>query len=91
MLREGMLESLVCLSVCHCVCVSWFCSDKSILAIQHFVSKLVMVVQHYGPECHAKRLVYLQGQGNSVGSHNQDTAVAIIFSEQVILLQPNLV
>ena len=32
------------------------------------VTKLGMVVQHHGPECHVKRLVYyFQGQGRSEG------------------------
>ena len=41
-------------------------------AAEPSVTKLGMVMQHHGPKCHARRLVYcLQVQGHSEGSFNQ--------------------
>ena len=41
-------------------------------AAEPSVTKLVMVMQHQGPKCHARRLdCCLQVQGHSEGSFNQ--------------------
>ena len=55
-----------------------------------------MAMQHHGPECHADFLMfllfcYLQGQGQSEGSCDENMTLSTIFSEQLIPWQPNLV
>ena len=47
--------------------------------MQPFVTKLGIVVHHYEPECHAKKIEFsLQGQGHSVGLYNQNMTVSTI-------------
>ena len=47
-------------------------------------------MHHHELECHAKRLVCcFQGQGHSKGSYDKNMTVSTIFSELLILLQPN--
>ena len=71
------------------------CLDDIFLITEHFVTKFGMVMQHYEPECHAEIFCYcccyLQGQGHSEGSYDQNTTLSTIFSELLIPWQPNLV
>ena len=64
--------------ICLCVCVSEFCSDGIFWTAWPFVTKLGMLVHQYEPE--GTVACYLQGQGHSKGSCNQNvTASAIYF------------
>ena len=61
---------------------------------EHFVTKFGIVMQHHGPECHMEFCYcccYLQGQGHSKGSYDQNMILCTIFSELLIPWQPNLV
>ena len=57
-----------------------------------FAVILGMVMHHYQPQCHLKRLVcYLQGQGHTDGSYDQNVTISIIpTTELQVLLQPDL-
>ena len=61
--------------------------------MQPFVTKFGIVVHHYEPECHAKKMgFYLQGQGHSVGLYHGNITVSnisFINSKPVSLLHPN--
>ena len=49
------------------------CPDDIFWIAEPFTAKLGMVMHHYEPDCLPKRLVcYLQGQGHSEGSYNQN-------------------
>ena len=68
------------------------CPDDIFSATEYFVTKLGMVMQQHEPECHVeKNVCYLQGQGNSKGSHDQNMTLSTLPSELLILLLPNLV
>ena len=55
------------------------------------VTKLGIVMHHYEPGCHAKRMVcYFQGQGQNKSSYDQNLTISTISSELLILLLPNL-
>ena len=62
---------------------------------EHFVTKFGMVMQHLEPECHAEKkfcgCCYLQGQGHSEGSYDENITLSTIFSKLFIPWQPNLV
>ena len=61
---------------------------------EHFVTKLLMMMQHHEPEYHVeekKKACYLQGQSHSQDSYEQNMTLSAIFSELLILRQPNLV
>ena len=74
------------------VCVSRFCLGDISLTAQPFVTKQGMVVYYHELECHAEKFVcYLQGQGHSEGSYDQNVTLATISSDLLILLQPALV
>ena len=48
------------------------CSDNIFWTMEHFVTKLGVVMQHHEPECHSEKIVCcLQGCGLSKGSYNQ--------------------
>ena len=70
------------------------CLDDIFWITEHLVAKFDMVMQHHEPECHAGIKVcccYVQGQGHSEGSYDQNMTLSTVFSELVILWHPNLV
>ena len=49
-------------------------------------------MQHHEPECHVEKFVhYLQVQGHSMGSCDQNMTPSTVSSEFLIPWQPNLV
>ena len=67
----------------------WMCV---IVSVDHFDTKLGMVMQHHEPECPAEKLVIcLQCQGHSEGLYNQNMTVSTISSKLLVRLQPNFV
>ena len=68
------------------------CLDDIFWITEHFVVKLVMIKQHYKPECHAEQLVpSLQFQGHSEDLYNQNMTISAMSSKLLVCLQPNLV
>ena len=63
----------------------WVNQDDIYWTAGHFVTKLCMVMQHHEPECYAQNKIVccLHGQGHS------DQNMATVFSELLILWQPN--
>ena len=74
-----------------------FVPTRMSVSLRPFVTKLVIVVHHHEPECHANFLIffnglYLQGQGHSLGLYNQNmtvSTISFISSKPVSLLQTN--
>ena len=69
------------------------CLDDIFWSAEHFFTKLGMVMQHHEPECHTekKKVCYLQGQGHSKGSCDQNMTLSTISSTLLISWQQNLV
>ena len=73
------------------------CLGDCFLIRGHFFTKFCMMMQHHEPKCHVgtKNFFwggrYLQGQGHSKGSYDENITLFNIFSELLIPLQPNLV
>ena len=68
------------------------CSDKIFLTAKHFVAKLGTVMHCHEPYYRGERLVYcLQGQGQSMGTCDQNMTAAAISFNLLILLRHNLV
>ena len=60
---------------------------------EHFVTKFGMAMQHHEPECHVEKKFscFLEGQGHSEGSYDQNRTLSTIVSELLIPWQPNSV
>ena len=68
------------------------CPDDIFWILEHFVTKLGVVMQHHKPECPVKKLDYcIQGQGHSEGSKCQWMFVRMTSSQPQNNLLPNLV
>ena len=60
--------------------------------LNHFFTKLCMVVYYYEAMCHVEKLVhYLQCQDHSKGLYNQYMTNFTIPSKLLVHLQPNMV
>ena len=69
------------------------CPNDIIWSAEHFVTKFGIMMQHHEPECNVetKLVCYLQGQGHSKGSCDQNMTFPTISSELLTFWQPNLV
>ena len=70
------------------------CPDDIFWTVEHFVTKLGMVMQHHEPECHAgKRMFSIFKVKVTARAHNynQNMALSTISSELLISWQPNSV
>ena len=63
------------------------CLDYIFWITEHFVTKFSMVMQCHKPECPAEFCCccYLQGQGHSEGSYDENMILSIILSELLTL------
>ena len=60
--------------------------------LNHFFTKLGMVVYYHEVKCYAEKLVlYLQCQGHSEGLYKQNMTIFLISSKLLVRLQPNFV
>ena len=72
--------------------VSECCPDNIFRTTEHFVAQPGRLMQHHRPKCHAEKLVHrVQSQGHSEGLFNQNIAISVVSSKQMVGLQPNLV
>ena len=74
-----------------CIPVNVHLDDTS-TAAEPSVTTLGMVVQHHGPNCHARRLFAVSKFRVTVRAHFLlDMTVSTISAEVLIFLQPNLI
>ena len=90
---DGWVYIGITLSICSSVCVSDRVHSVSPEPLNHFLyTKFGMMVYYHEAMCHAEKLVhYLQCQGHSEGSYNQNLTSFTVSSKLLVRLQPNSV